>query len=204
MKAFADFFSDNKRIVPVIALPELDMALPLADLLAENGFTVLEITLRTRCGLDAIHLLAKERPALITGAGTVKNLQQLQQVREAGARFIVSPGLDLDMVTQAERNQVPLVPGVMSATEVMQAENAGITTVKLFPANLAGGTAFIDAMKPVFPALQFFPTGGISETTAVNFLQRDNVICVGGSWLSPANLLQQRDWPTLRAIAARC
>ena len=204
MKSIAPFFTDNKKIVPVIALPELDMALPLADALASCGFSVLEITLRTACGLAAIRLLAKERPDIIIGAGTVKNANQLQAAADAGAQFIVSPGLDLGMVNSARSRNIPLVPGIMTATELMQAENENIPVVKLFPASLAGGTEFLDAMKPVFPGMQFFPTGGITETTAGDFLARNNVLCVGGSWLTPAKLLQQRDWQAIRDIASRC
>lgn len=204
MQSIEHFFSDNKRIVPVIALPELDLAVPLADTLASCGFTVLEITLRTSCALDAIRLLRAERPRLHIGAGTVKNLEQLEATLAAGAQFIVSPGLDLAMVEKADRHDIPLVPGIMTATELMQAENAGLPVVKLFPAGLAGGTDFIDAMNPVFPHMTFFPTGGISEENVGEYLSRPNVVCAGGSWLTPAKLLQQRDWAKLHSIASRC
>lgn len=203
MKSIASLFSSNKRIVPVIALPELDMAIPLADTLASCGFTVLEITLRTDCALNAIRLITKERPNLHVGAGTVKNAEQMEQAIDAGASFIVSPGLDAGMVDTAHRINLPLVPGIMTATELMEAENAGIPVVKLFPASLAGGTDFIDAMKPVFPQMQFFPTGGINEETAADYLSRDNVICIGGSWLTPSRLMQQRDWHRLHEVASR-
>lgn len=204
MNSIAPYFTRHKKIVPVIALPALDMALPLADALAASGVGVLEITLRTPCALDAIRLLARERPDIHVGAGTVKNSTQLQQVIAAGAQFIVSPGFDPTMVNQAQQASVPLIPGVMTASELMLAENSGVPVVKLFPATLAGGTAFIDAMKPVFPDMQFFPTGGINENTASDYLARDNVLCLGGSWLTPAQALQQRDWSQIRDIASRC
>src|SRR5690606_11661726 len=148
MKSIKSFFTSNKKIVPVIALPELDMALPLADALSSCGFTVLEITLRTPCALDAIRLIARERPDVTVGAGTVKNMHQFQEAVDAGAGFIVSPGFAPAMVTQARQASLPLVPGIMTASELMQAENLGIPVVKLFPATLAGGTDFIDAMTP--------------------------------------------------------
>lgn len=204
MKSIAAFFTTNKKIVPVIALPELDMALPLADALSSCGFTVLEITLRTPCALDAIRLITRERPDIHVGAGTVKNVRQFQEAADAGAGFMVSPGFDIDMVTAARQAGLPLVPGIMTASELMQAENQGIPVVKLFPAALAGGIDFIDAMKPVFPQMQFFPTGGINEESAADYLARENVICIGGSWITPSRLMQQRDWHRIHEVASRC
>lgn len=204
MDSIATYFDRHKRVVPVIALPALEMALPLADALAAGGVGVLEITLRTPCALDAIRLLSRERPDLPIGAGTVKSPAQLEHVIAAGARFAVSPGFDPAMVKLAKQTGVPLIPGVMTPSELMQAEKAGVSVVKLFPAALAGGTAFIDAMKAVFPDIRFFPTGGISEQTAGDYLARDNVLCIGGSWLTPAGVLLQRDWNQVRELASRC
>ncbi len=204
MKSIDALFADSKKIVPVIALPELDMALPLADTLYACGFKVLEITLRTPCALEAIKTIAQLRPDIVVGAGTVKNALQMEWALEAGAAFIVSPGFDLEMVNQAKVRELPVIPGIMTATELMEAENAGLSVVKLFPATLAGGTDFIDAMKPVFPDIKFFPTGGITEETVGTFLARENVLCVGGSWLTPSRLMQQRDWPRIHEVASRC
>ncbi|HVL00807.1 MAG TPA: bifunctional 4-hydroxy-2-oxoglutarate aldolase/2-dehydro-3-deoxy-phosphogluconate aldolase [Dongiaceae bacterium] len=204
MNPFEQHFQQGRKIVPVIALPTLDVTLPLMDILAENGFNVVEITLRTDCAVDAIALLIKERPQLVVGAGTVKNAEQLQAVLDVGARFVVCPGLDLSLAEKSRQAKVPLIPGIMTPTELMQAENAGIDLVKLFPATLAGGIDFLSAMQPVFPTTRFFPTGGITETTAMDFLRCVNVACIGGSWLTPAKLLQQRDWAGIRAIAERC
>ena len=204
MSPFQQFLQHSKKVVPVISLPSLDMALPLMDALAAGGITVVEITLRTDCALDAITLLTRERPQLVVGAGTVKNAQQLQAVLSAGARFIVCPGLDLRLVEAAQKASVPILPGIMTPTELMLAENAGLDTVKLFPATLAGGVEFISAMQAVFPAMKFFPTGGIGEATLQDFLNCGNVVCVGGSWLTPAKLLQQQDWTKIRELAARC
>ena len=204
MISIQTFLNDSKKIVPVIALPELDMALPLADTLMSCGFKVLEITLRTPCALEAIKTIATQRPDIVVGAGTIKNQQQLELALNAGASFIVSPGLDINMVKTAKIREVPIVPGIMTATELMLAENEGLPVVKLFPATLAGGTDFLDAMRPVFPEMKFFPTGGISEETVGSFLTRDNVVCVGGSWLTPGKLLQQRDWSRIHEVASRC
>lgn len=204
MNLFESFLQRSKKVVPVITLPSLDSALPLMDVLAANGFTVVEITLRTDCAVDAIDLLTRERPQLIVGAGTVKNTQQLHAVLNAGAHFIVSPGFDRDLVQQAKKSNVPIIPGIMTPSELMQAENAGVEIVKLFPATLAGGVEFLTAMQAVFPNMKFFPTGGITEATVQDFLHCKNVVCAGGSWLTPGKLVQQQDWSGIREIALRC
>ncbi len=204
MNLFESFLQRSKKVVPVITLPSLDSALPLMDVLAANGFTVVEITLRTDCAVDAIDLLTRERPQLIVGAGTVKNTQQLQSVLNAGAHFIVSPGFDRDLVQQAQKNSIPIIPGIMTPSELMQAENAGVEIVKLFPATLAGGVEFLLAMQAVFPKMKFFPTGGITESTVPEFLSCKNVVCAGGSWLTPTKLVQQQEWSAIREIALRC
>lgn len=204
MNLFENFLQRSRKVVPVISLPSLDSALPLMDVLAAAGFTTVEITLRTDCALDAIDLLTRERPQLVVGAGTIKNAVQLEQALQAGAHFLVSPGLDLERVNQARQAGVPLIPGVMTPTELMQAENAGVKIVKLFPATLAGGVEFLHAMQAVFPQMKFFPTGGITEATVQDFLHCKNVVCAGGSWLTPTKLVQQQDWSGIREIALRC
>lgn len=201
---FQTLIQGSKPIVPVIVLPTLDAALPLADTLASCGFRVLEITLRTECALDAIRLLRDARPELCIGAGTVKNSVQLQQALDAGSHFIVSPGTQPEMIMEAARHQVPLVPGVMTPSEIMTAENLGLDTVKLFPASLAGGTEFLSAMGSVFSGIKFFPTGGVSEDSVNEYLALDNVACVGGSWLTPKKLLLEGHWDKIREIAQRC
>lgn len=202
--SFRQLLGDSKRIIPVITLPDTDMALPLADTLSSSGFNVLEITLRTQYGLNAIELLRNQRPEMTIGAGTVKNQKQLTDVINAGAQFAVSPGLDENMIQNALAHDVQMIPGVMTPSEIMQAENMGLKTVKLFPATLAGGTDFIQAMSSVFPEMGFFPTGGIREDSVNDFLELDNVICAGGTWLTPMSLLLKNDWAKIHEIALRC
>ena len=201
---FQELAKAGKPIVPVIALPSLDCALPLADTLSSCGFKVLEITLRTDCGLEAIKLLRDSRPELVVGAGTVKNSRQLTQVVAAGAQFVVSPGTDAVMIDQANNHGVALVPGVMTPSEIMTAENHGLDTVKLFPAALAGGTEFISSMNAIFPGLKFFPTGGVSEDNVNQYLALQNVICAGGTWLTPKSLMEKGHWDKIHEIAQRC
>ena len=201
---FEALLTNSKRIIPVIALPDLECALPLAEILSKERFNVLEITLRTPFGLPAIEQLRKDMPEMIIGAGTVKNINHLNDVINAGAHFAVSPGLDADMVKLAQHHKVHLIPGVMTPSEIMLAENLGLNTVKLFPAGLAGGTSFISSMASVFPQMQFFPTGGITEDNINEYLELNNVVCAGGTWLTPKSLLQKQDWSRLHEIALRC
>lgn len=201
---FKSLLGNSKRIIPVIALPNQDCALPLANTLSESNFYVLEITLRTQYGLAAIELLRKQKPEMVIGAGTVKTLAQLQSVIDAGAQFAVSPGIDPEMITMALQNNLPLIPGVMTPSEIMLAEKLGLTTVKLFPANLAGGTEFIRSMASVFPNMAFFPTGGITEDNVNEFLELNNVVCAGGTWLTPNTLLENGDWTRIHEIVMRC
>ena len=203
--SFSSFFdAHNKRIVPVITLSNPANALVLADTLSECGFTVLELTLRTPGALEAIKLLRQHRPQLYVGAGTVKTPHQLQACLDAQAQFIVSPGINVDIIAKCQAHQVPIIPGVMTPSDIMQAENCGLNVVKLFPAEHAGGTDFIKAISPVFPNMRFFPTGGISEDNVNRYLHMEQVLCVGGSWLTPVSLQDAEDWTHIHTIAQRC
>ena len=202
--SFKHLIGNNKRIIPVISLPTLEAALPLADALASTGLKVLEITLRTEHGLAAIATLRQQRPELIVGAGTVKNTAQLQQCIDAGAQFAVSPGIDRDMVETSLAQQVTMIPGTMTPSEMMLAENLGLKTVKLFPASQAGGADFIRSMASIFPCLEFFPTGGITEDSVNDYLELDNVVCAGGTWLTPSTLVKNQAWAKIHEIAQRC
>ncbi len=202
-----DFFSQleqSKRIIPVITLPSADAALPLADVLADSGFKILEITMRTSCALEAIKILRQQRPDLCVGAGTIKDKRQLAQAQAAGSQFIVSPGISEAMITEALANQMDIIPGVMTPSEILLALTLGLTTVKLFPANIAGGPAFIKGMGAVFPEMSFFPTGGITEDTINDYLDLNNVLCAGGTWLTPVPLIEAKNWSKIHEIAQRC
>lgn len=192
----------GKRVVPVITLPDVESALPMATALDQGGLSVLEITLRTPAGLGAIATLRQQRPDLLVGAGTVRSLVELEQAIAAGAQFIVSPGMSTEMVKAADKLQVPIIPGVMTPSEIMQARTLGLSLIKLFPATQAGGVSFLQAMAAVFPDMVFFPTGGVRPETAPEFLSLPNVICVGGTWLTPATAVKNGDWAELTRLAA--
>ena len=188
-------------VLPVIALDRLEQALPLAEALLEGGVFTLEITLRTPVALEAIRRIRQAFPQAHVGAGTVTTPEALRQVTEAGASFAVSPGLTRPLMEAAAAGALPLLPGVMTPTEVMTAVDAGFRFLKLFPAEQAGGVAMLKALAGPFKELQFCPTGGIGPESAPAYLALPNVICVGGSWLTPKALLDAGDWKAIMRLA---
>lgn len=188
-------------VMPVIALDRLDQALPLAGALLEGGIPTLEITLRTPVALEAIRQIRRAFPQAHVGAGTVTTPEALRQVAEAGAAFAVSPGLTRPLLEAAAGSGLPLLPGVMTPTEVMTAVDAGFRFLKLFPAEPAGGIPMLKALAGPFRELAFCPTGGISPATAAAYLAQPNVICVGGSWLAPKSLMDAGDWAAITRLA---
>jgi 2-dehydro-3-deoxyphosphogluconate aldolase/(4S)-4-hydroxy-2-oxoglutarate aldolase len=188
-------------VMPVIALERLDQALPLAEALLEGGIPTLEITLRTPVALEAIRLICRTFPRAHVGAGTVTTPAALRQVADAGAAFAVSPGLTRPLVEAAARSALPLLPGVMTPSDVMTAMDAGFHLLKLFPAEQAGGIAMLKALAGPFQGLRFCPTGGITPESAPAYLAQPNVICVGGSWVTPRALLDAGDWGAIMGLA---
>ena len=188
-------------VMPVIALDRLEQALPLAEALLEGGISTLEITLRTPVALEAIRRIRRAFPQAHVGAGTVTTPEALRQVTEAGASFAVSPGLTRPLIEAAAAGTLPLLPGVMTPTEVMTAVDAGFRFLKLFPAEQAGGLAMLKALAGPFNGLRFCPTGGIGPESAPAYLSQPNVICVGGSWLTPKALVDAGDWKAVMRLA---
>jgi len=188
-------------VIPVIAIDDADRAVPLARALLAGGVRVLEVTLRTPAGLDAIRAIARQVPEAIVGAGTLRRPPEFEAAREAGARFGVSPGFTPALVDAAYASGLAWLPGVMTPSEVMAAHAAGFALVKLFPAQQAGGTAMLTAMYGPFPDVVFCPTGGISPDNAAQFLSLPNVACVGGSWLTPRAAVNAEDWSTIESLA---
>jgi len=188
-------------VIPVIVLDNQETAVPLARALCAGGVRVLEVTLRTTQALESVRAIAASVPEAIVGVGTVIRPEQFAQARDAGARFAVSPGLTQDIAVAARSAGMPLLPGVMTPSDVIGALAAGFTELKFFPAQQAGGVAMLKALHGPFPQVRFCPTGGISAETAASFLTLPNVRCVGGSWLTPKVLLDQKDWPAIAALA---
>jgi len=188
-------------VMPVIVVDEPAHAVPLAKALVAGGIKVLEVTLRTPAALDAIRAMAAEVPDALVGAGTIVTPEDLTRAAEAGARFAVSPGASPRLLDAARRGPIPLLPGVMTPSDVICALEAGFDTMKLFPAAQAGGLAMLKAMAGPFPQVRFCPTGGIDAASAPAFLALPNVACVGGSWLCPAELVKAGDWRAVTELA---
>ena len=188
-------------VIPVIVIDDIDRAVPLARALVDGGVRVLEVTLRTPVALDAIRAIAREVPDAIVGVGTISRVEHFEQAIQAGARFGVSPGLTRELVDAAHASRLPLLPGVMTPSDVIRARNAGFFALKLFPAQQAGGIGMLKALSGPFPDVTFCPTGGVTPTSAPDFLALPNVGCVGGSWLTPPAMVKAGDWQEITALA---
>jgi 2-dehydro-3-deoxyphosphogluconate aldolase/(4S)-4-hydroxy-2-oxoglutarate aldolase len=188
-------------VIPVIVLSDVAHAVPLARALLAGGIRMLEVTLRTPAALACIEAIAREVPEAVAGAGTVRSAADAKAAADAGARFAVSPGYS-DAVGQACRDlALPLLPGVATGSEIMAAQEGGYTELKFFPAMQAGGLAMLKAWQGPFGDVKFCPTGGISTSNAAEFLALSNVVCVGGSWLTPADAMAQGDWARITQLA---
>ncbi len=190
-------------IVPVVVIEDLSDAVPLAQSLIEGGIPIIEVTLRSSCALEAIELIAKNVPKMRVGAGTILNLTQLEQAQNRGAEFLISPGLTIKLLEHAKKKDMPLIPGVSSSSEVMQALEWGYNTLKFFPAEYCGGVKLLNAFNGPFKGVKFCPTGGISADNMHSYLNLENVLCVGGSWLTPKNLIQNKEWDKITEICKR-
>jgi 2-dehydro-3-deoxyphosphogluconate aldolase/(4S)-4-hydroxy-2-oxoglutarate aldolase len=188
-------------VIPVIVLDDVASAVPLARALVKGGVRVLEVTLRTAAGLPSIRAIAQEVPDAIVGVGTITQPEEFAASREAGAQFAVSPGLTPALIDAARRLDIPVLPGVFTPSDVIAARAAGFFHLKLFPAQQAGGIGMLKAMGGPFPDTVFCPTGGVTLETAPNFLALPNVVCVGGSWLTPKDAMAAGDWDTITALA---
>lgn len=188
-------------VIPVLTVDDLAAAGPLALALSTGGLRVLELTLRTPVALDAIKAMVKAAPDAIVGAGTVLDPDALKRAVDAGARFIVSPGLTKRLAKAAEEADVPLLPGVATATDIMRGLDLGLTRFKFFPAETSGGAAAIKAFGGPFGGISFCPTGGITLKSAPNYLALANVLCVGGTWIAPAAAVAAGDWAQIMELA---
>ena len=185
-------------VLPVLTIEDEAHAVPLARALVAGGLPALEVTLRTPAALGAIKRIAGEVEGAVVGAGTVLNARSLERAGAAGARFAVSPGLAGDA---APDGPIPLLPGIATASELMRGLEAGFKLFKFFPAVPAGGVAVLKAFAPVFQGARFCPTGGIGEENAGGFLALSNVLCVGGSWVAPAEAVRAGDVARIEALA---
>jgi 2-dehydro-3-deoxyphosphogluconate aldolase/(4S)-4-hydroxy-2-oxoglutarate aldolase len=187
-------------VIPVIVIDRVEDALPLARALVAGGLRVLEVTLRTPAALDALRAMCSV-PGAIVGAGTVLDAAQYDAAIDAGAQFVVSPGLTERLAIAARQRVVPLLPGTATASEVMRAREAGFTRLKFFPAESAGGVGALKSLCSVFRDVRFCPTGGITAASARAYLAVPQIVCVGGSWPMPAESIARGDWSRIEVLA---
>ena len=188
-------------VIPVIVLHDVRHAVPMARALVAGGIRMLEVTLRTPQALECMRAIAAEVPDAVVGAGTVRTSADAVAAARAGARFAVSPGFTPAVGRACRDAGLPLLPGVATGSEIMMAQEEGFSALKFFPAVQAGGTAMLKAWQGPFGDVAFCPTGGIQPGNAAEFLALKNVACVGGSWLVPADALEQGDWSRITRLA---
>lgn len=188
-------------VIPVITIEHLDDALPMARALVDNGLKTLEVTLRTPVALDAIERIANAIPDACVGAGTVLSAKDLAAVAQAGARFAISPGATDALYDAASASEIPLIPGIATASELMRGLERGWRRFKFFPAESSGGIPALKGFAGPFAQARFCPTGGIDGAKAPNYLALPNVACVGGSWMLPADALVAKDWQRIGDLA---
>lgn len=189
-------------VVPVLVIDDAATAVPLARALVAGGLKAIEITLRTPAALAAIRAVADEVEGAVAGAGTILNAAQFEEAVKAGSEFIVSPGTTQELIDVANDHAVPLLPGAATASEVMGLREEGYDVMKFFPAEQAGGAAYLKSLSSPLAGTLFCPTGGISLANARDYLSLPNVVCVGGSWVAPKDLVAKGDWDGITKLAA--
>ena len=188
-------------VIPVLTLSDVEHAVPLARALLQGGLRVLEITLRTPVAIACVQAIRSSVPDAIIGVGTLTRAVDFAAADRAGAQFGVTPGLTPELAAAARGARFPLLPGVMTPTEVIAARLAGFNVLKLFPAHQAGGVGMLRALGAPFPDVLFCPTGGITRASAPDYLALPNVVSVGGSWVAPGAMIEARDWQGIEALA---
>lgn len=191
----------NSLVVPVVSMQEASGAAALAQALVEGGLMAIEVVFRTACAEDALRRMAEAAPTALVGAGTILSPEQAQRAVAAGACFIVSPGLNPEVVQWCQANGVVVIPGVATPTEVEEAMRLGLDVLKFFPAEANGGVAALKAISGPYSKLTFMPTGGVNENNLEKYLSLPQVACCGGTWMVPQDLVAQGDWRKIKQLA---
>ena len=202
MKAYEEILEEMGKsgIIPVVVIDNSDDAAGLGEALLEAGIRIIEITLRTKAGLEAIRKLKASGLDIRVGAGTVLTVEMAEKAAEAGASFLISPGFDGEVVAWAVKNEVPIFPGIATPSEIIQAMKFGLKAVKFFPAEAIGGTKLLKALAGPYPDLKFIPTGGISEKNIGEYMAIPSVAACGGSWICPARLIREHRFDEITEI----
>lgn len=199
MNTIEEKFS-NAGVVPVVVLHDAANAFPLAEALMEGGLPCAEVTFRTEAAEESIRLMSSKYPEMLVGAGTVLTTDQVDRAVSAGAKFIVSPGFDPEIVDYCIQKNIPVFPGCITPSEVAQAVKRGLKVVKFFPAEQAGGIQMIKAMATPYTVVKFMPTGGISAKNLRNYLECDKIICCGGSWMVKGDLIENGEFEKIKDL----
>ncbi len=199
MKDITERF-EKLGVVPVVVLEDAKDAVPLATALVEGGLPCAEVTFRTEAAEESIRLMTEQFPEMLVGAGTVLTVEQVDAAVQAGAKFIVSPGFDAEIVDYCLKNEIPVFPGCISPSEVAQAVKRGLKVVKFFPAEPAGGISMIKAMAAPYTGLKFMPTGGINAKNLGEYLSCDKIVCCGGSWMVKGELVKTGEFNKIRQL----
>ena len=199
MKDITERF-EKLGVVPVVVLEDAKDAVPLATALVEGGLPCAEVTFRTEAADESIRLMTEQFPEMLVGAGTVLTVEQVDAAVRTGAKFIVSPGFDAEIVDYCLKNEIPVFPGCISPSEVAQAVKRGLKVVKFFPAEPAGGISMIKAMAAPYTGLKFMPTGGINAKNLGEYLSCDKIVCCGGSWMVKGELVKTGEFNKIRQL----
>lgn len=202
-KSFERLIMNAPRLVPVLHVENADHAEPLLEALTKAGIVALEVTLRTASALKVIERMSRLGSSAVVGAGTVTRPGQFAQVKDAGARFVVSPALTADLAEGAYAAGLPYLPGVATPTEALRAREFGFLELKFFPADLMGGVGFLKHVAPLYPELRFCPTGGVSDKNVKDYLGQPNCLAAGGGYLAPRALIDAADWKAISDNAAK-
>lgn len=200
MISFSSLMSEQ-TLLPIIQANSVEQGINIASAMLASGLTVVEVVLRTEASLEALSAIKAKYPNLIVGAGTIVNKDILDKALKAGADFIITPAISVNLLTALKGCPVPVLPGVANAADILLATEFGYNEVKLFPASLAGGAKFIGAMSSVFPALSFCPTGGVNQDNKQDYLKLNNVFAAGGTWMVNKTWVENKDW---QAITDAC
>lgn len=199
MKTIEEIFAELK-VVPVVVLDDVKDAEPLAKALVEGGLPCAEVTFRTEAAAESIRIMTEVYPDMLVGAGTVLTTEQVDKAVESGAKFIVSPGFDPEIVDYCIGKNIPVFPGCISPSEVAQAVKRGLKVVKFFPAEQSGGLAMIKAMAAPYHMLKFMPTGGINTENLKEYLACDKILCCGGSWMVKGDMIKAGEFEKIKKL----
>lgn len=188
---------NKKFVIPVVNFEKLQHVEPVVEALYENGYGIIEITLRNEISMAALELAVKKFPDTVVAAGTLKKVSQIGQIRNTGAKFAFTPGIQSDLLESCQKQNLAIIPGISNASDAILVEQFGIEYVKLFPASIVGGVNYVKALGGPFPNLKFCPTGGVNYANKHDYLELKNCFAVGGSWLTPREYLRNEDWTGL-------